>query len=75
MTIIPELAIQNMVQKTMAKAYSIVPPAPVGEVSITYHKYSNKIRFIDLLEDCIKRNIPVQMLDRMDSKAVEIGKM
>ncbi len=61
-TILPELALKELIPKDMKNVRHFKPPVPVREISIvTYHHFI-KQRMIDILKEEICNSVPAEML-------------
>ncbi len=63
-TILPELSTLKFSGRKKKNLMVFQPPAPVREVSLTYHKYSVQKDWMDHLAKCIRRSVPTYMLER-----------
>jgi LysR family hydrogen peroxide-inducible transcriptional activator len=72
-TILPELAVQELTAAEKKKIRIFKPPAPVREISIvTYHHFI-KQRIVDILRDEITNAIPAAMLSMKRKLVTEIN--
>ena len=58
MTIIPELAVNNLNPEKRNKVFAFVDPVPVREVSIMYHKFTPKMILINALMHTVINSLP-----------------
>lgn len=71
-TILPELAIEELTPAEKKKVRHFKPPVPVREISIvTYHHFV-KQRIIDVLKQDIMRALPAEMLSLKRKQVTEI---
>ena len=63
-TIIPELSTLHFSGRKKKRLKLFAPPAPVREVSLTFHKYSVQKEWISKLSQCILSAVPGYMLER-----------
>jgi LysR family transcriptional regulator, hydrogen peroxide-inducible genes activator len=71
-TILPELAIQNLDEDQMRYVRFFKKPAPVREMSLVTHRTFIKKRLIEALKKAILENLPPQLRGQKTGKIVEI---
>ncbi|UKJ07654.1 hydrogen peroxide-inducible genes activator [Solitalea lacus] len=72
-TILPELAIDDLPDDKKMQVRNFKDPVPVREVSIVTHRSYVKKRLIDALKEEVLNSIPAKMKDRAEGKVVPIN--
>lgn len=71
-TIIPELFAKNLSVNRSKKLMLFDKPAPVREISLTYHRYSIRKEMINTLEKIIESSIPNYMRTKEEYRNIPI---
>ncbi|TKG92465.1 hydrogen peroxide-inducible genes activator [Puteibacter caeruleilacunae] len=71
LTLLPELAVDDMDERRQGRVKSFMMPVPLREVSIVYSEYFSRDKIIDLLEKEISSCIPKHLLNQKRGMIVE----
>jgi LysR family transcriptional regulator, hydrogen peroxide-inducible genes activator len=72
-TILPELAVQDLSVRQQKMVRYFKEPAPVREVSLVIHRHYVKRKLVEALKDEILRHIPEKMKDPRKREIVKLG--
>jgi LysR family hydrogen peroxide-inducible transcriptional activator len=72
-TILPELALQDLSTRQQKMVRFFKDPAPVREVSLAIHRHYVKRTLVNALRDEILRHIPAKMKESKNRDVVKIG--
>jgi LysR family hydrogen peroxide-inducible transcriptional activator len=72
-TILPELALQDLTRRQMKMVRHFKPPAPVREVSLATHRNFVKKKFLDVLSETILQSVPDRMKHKNKRDVLEVG--
>ncbi len=71
-TILPELALDDMPARQLRKIRYFKAPAPVREVSVVTYRYFMKKKLVDILSQEIMAGVPKEMLEKQRKLIVDI---
>ncbi len=73
LTILPELTAKKLSQEDKVNLRRFMQPAPYREMSLVYHKYSAKHKFLESVQDMVEDIVPLSMRKlKSNSRVIEI---
>jgi LysR family hydrogen peroxide-inducible transcriptional activator len=70
-TFLPELAVNELSTRQLNQVVSFEGQIPLREISLSYVRNASKKDMIDILKQCIKEVVPMEMLDKSRGGIVE----